>query len=101
MTTQDAIIAIKLLKPDIEWDLSLEYQEALDEAIEALEKQIPKKPDRIKDKYGISTYYLYCPSCKNWIGIWNERLQHGDMYNTSNRLICPYCGQAIDAEDIR
>lgn len=93
--------AIEVLQKNYPSECFEDLREAVDEAIEALEKRIGKEPIRIKDKYGISTYYLYCPSCKNWIGIWNERLQHGDMYNTSNRRICPYCGQAIDAEDIR
>lgn len=76
MTPQDAIIAIKLLKPDIEWDLSLEYQEALDEAITALEKQIPKKI-----KMPMDANYI-CPIC-------GRRLSGVEDY-------CPWCGQRIE-----
>lgn len=77
MTPYDAIIAIKLLKPDIEWDLSLEYQEALDEAITALEKQIPK-PAKRKNHTRIE----YCASC--------GRVFDRDDY------FCWYCGQRIE-----
>lgn len=72
MTPYDAIIAIKLLKPDIEWDLSLEYQEALDEAITALERQVPKRPYVTR----------CCPSCA-------VNIRKNDKY-------CSFCGQRIE-----
>lgn len=84
MTPYDAIIAIKLLKAEIEWDLSLEYQEALDEAIKALEKQIPKK--------AVGEYYAHmrCPSC-------NHRIPSGGGSSSRRRdNWCNYCGQSID-----
>ena len=59
---------------------------------------IPKKPIEKPEKYSKDVLHLYCPSCENWIGIWNNRVKHGDMYNNSNKRICPYCGQAIDCE---
>ncbi len=70
--------------------------DALGVAISALAKQIPKKPKEIPVKENNNLWHLYCSSCKNWIGMWNSRLKHGDMYNISNGKICPYCGQAID-----
>lgn len=36
MTPQEAILVLNRLKAEIEWDLSLEYQGALDEAIAAV-----------------------------------------------------------------
>lgn len=70
-----------------------------DMAISALAKQIPKKPIEKQDKYYENLWHLYCPSCENWIGIWNNRVEHVDMHNTSNSHICPYCGQAIDLRE--
>ena len=67
-----------------------------DIAIDAMKKQIPKKPIEKPEKYSKNFWHLYCPSCENWIGIWNSRVKHRDMYNNSNSHICPYCGQAID-----
>lgn len=72
---------------------------AVEIAVDAMKKQMPQKPKEKSDKYNNNLWYLYCPSCENWIGIWNNRVKHGDMRNTSNSHICPYCGQAIEWED--
>lgn len=79
MTPYDAIIAIKLLKAEIEWDLSLEYQEALDEAIKALEKQIPMKMTEVLDISGRPI--RVCGNCEDAPG-------SGEF--------CRWCGQRID-----
>lgn len=96
--------AIDLINNDIQIDVRFcsneqvtETKEALELAIYALEKQIPKKPVEVK-KIGISaTMYhcvdLYnglCPVCKE---------------DNTNRLIaekitcCVKCGQALDWSD--
>lgn len=72
---------------------------AVEIAVEAMEKQIPKEPNMIQNIYNENLWHRYCPSCKNWIGMWNSRLKRGDMYNNSNSHICPYCGQVIDLEE--
>jgi hypothetical protein len=69
---------------------------AMEIAVGAMRKQIPKKPIEKPNKYIEYLLYLYCPSCENWIGMWNKRVKYGDMYNIPNRHICPYCGQAIE-----
>lgn len=48
----------------------------------ALEKQIPKKPDKIKE-YNPNDYY--CTVCKYYLG-----------YACLQPKFCPNCGQAID-----
>lgn len=70
-------------------------REAVNMAISALEKQIPKKPNKIRSKNSENLWNLYCPSCDNWIGMWYSRLKREDMHNISNGSICPYCGQVI------
>ena len=57
---------------------------AIDMAIEALEKQIPKKPLHMHKNY-------YCPICKEdgWM-LWDDAIPN-DMDN-----YCGICGQAID-----
>ena len=57
---------------------------AIDIAIEALEKQIPKKPLHMHKNY-------YCPICKEdgWM-LWDDAVPN-DMDN-----YCGKCGQAID-----
>ena len=62
--------------------------EALSKAVEAIEKQIPKKPLHMHKNY-------YCPICKEdgWI-LWDDATPN-DMDN-----YCGKCGQAIDWSDI-
>lgn len=56
-------------------------------AIEALEKQIPKKP--LKQECDFFDFNLVCPECKNYIvNVWNKR-EYKPNY-------CHYCGQALD-----
>ena len=62
--------------------------EALSKAVEAIEKQIPKKPLHMHKNY-------YCPICKEdgWM-LWDDAIPN-DMDN-----YCGKCGQAIDWSDI-
>ena len=62
--------------------------EALNKAVEAIEKQIPKKPLHMHKNY-------YCPVCKEdgWM-LWDDAIPNDmDKY-------CGICGQAIDWSDI-
>ena len=64
-----------------------EFESALSLAIEALEKQIPKKPLHMHKNY-------YCPICKEdrWM-LWDDAIPNDmDKY-------CGKCGQAIDWSD--
>ena len=42
MEIKDAIKILQVAKAEVEWSAPLDYQEAFDVAISALEKQIPK-----------------------------------------------------------
>lgn len=57
MTPKEAIEQIELAIAEVEWEYSMSYAAAFDMAIEALEKQIPKKP--------ITTLVR-----NKWLGIW-------------------------------
>lgn len=65
--------------------------EALEAAIEVVEKQIPKKPI-LRKQMGLFTIYLFhCPVCDDaLISEWNK--------NIANPY-CHHCGQAIDWSD--
>ena len=67
--------------------------DAIGNAISALEKQIPKKPNRGYDEndFGV-TYYPVCPICKGALG--EEQTMCEEWFN-----FCPLCGQAIDWSD--
>ena len=92
MTNEEAIKCIEdVLDSDYHYDESLGYQLTsddfgwLEKAKEALEKQIPKKPERIEGTlFGKERYYHKCPNC-------------GDPYVDDS--YCPICGQAIDWSD--
>lgn len=91
MTYEEAINEIKYLIGDgvvlehIVVDLPQESIEALKVAIEAIEKQIPKKP--IKNDLSYSGYC--CPTCKSNV----YQLRSHNIYKTP---YCIFCGQAID-----
>lgn len=77
MTEQEAVERIKM---HMDWNLSKPTQEALDMAIKALEKQIPKKFAR-KEEFMAKNR---CPEC-------NAVLLFATL-----QLHCGKCGQAID-----
>ena len=77
MKNKEAIKILQVAKAEIEWSAPLDYQKALDMAIEALEKQIPKKFIRDEDEEPI------CPVCGEVV--WNTEY-------------CDSCGQKLDIE---
>lgn len=64
------------------------YQAAFKTAIEALEKQIPKKPE--KNEYN----YFICPCCNSDDYSLMHDSNYADRYN-----YCHNCGQALDWSD--
>ena len=92
MTEREAIKLLKINRPESGY-ITVNYlkcNEALKMAINALEKQIPKKPDCIEDKMWC------CPVCDNhllpkWIKYPTEL-----MPKTEGLPHCMSCGQKID-----
>ena len=84
LTYQAFVLGRASGKPTLEHSLI----EALNKAVEALERQIPKKPLHMHKNY-------YCPVCKEdgWI-LWDDAIPN-DMDN-----YCGKCGQTIDWSDI-
>lgn len=63
----------------------------IDCVVEALEKQIAKKPKYLQLKEGITTTNYECPICGC------RRLGHGiDL----DKCYCPECGQKLDWSDV-
>ena len=84
MTTKKAI---EILKRVDELECKFEgYTTALDIAVQALEKQLPKKP--IVKPYFYGKKY-YCSECQHYICA---------EYNTKE-FYCSRCGQALDWSD--
>lgn len=78
MTPEEAISIMKCAIGEFEW----KYAEAFEVAIEALEKQVPKKPlKNPKEFYGRNLYS--CPACN-----------YG--YFLGGNKFCYHCGQKFD-----
>lgn len=61
--------------------------------IEALEKQIPKKP-YLGEAWGYKSFVGYlCPICRNW-------LLYPDEIPNSRDSFCSFCGQKIDWSEV-
>lgn len=86
MTAKDVIEFFKSCKSSVE-----ACNEALGLAVEALEKQIPKKGIMIGDNY---SSVLSCPKCrKPIVNVWNIAKYEPNY--------CHYCGQALDWSDTK
>lgn len=83
--------ALKILRP-IVFESDNESL-ALMEAIEALEKQIPKKPKIDRVTFLGDFDELRCPICNNCL---IQRTEFGDYFEGSKCAYCEDCGQAID-----
>ena len=87
---REAIECITKNRPSSGYDM---LKEALDMAVVALEKQIPKKPDVEGDGYDKDGNMIYdtwlCPCCGS-----RYEVEYDD-YN-----YCPECGQKLDMSDV-
>lgn len=83
--------ALETIKYEVDEEGHCGYiEDELRLAVEALEKQIPKKPIP-KGKYHFS-----CPLCKNELGIAREDIS---VYDMTPPNFCENCGQALDWSD--
>ena len=89
MTLKEAITTLELAISEVEWNYPLDISIALETAIEALKKQIPRKPIDVCTP--VVTWGL-CPICKG------ELNKLGNQPNRvfENTKYCPDCGQALD-----
>ncbi len=71
---------------------------AVEIAVKAMEKQVPKKPIKRFDPHDNDDNDLYaldCPTCKRVVGFGNSRIGTNKIGAMSPDM-CGYCGQAID-----
>ena len=87
MNPKEVIKTLELAKAEVEWDYPMDYAVAIDEAIKAIDKQIPKKPKlhRKFEVLGIIHEIYLCPSC-------------GAMLD--NEDYCMSCGQALGWQEV-
>ena len=92
MTPKEAIDNLKYMISGDCTDTQVDFVDEIDMAIEALEKQIPKKPTKLTHKILIDAGWIYaCPNCEAACG---ENKYHPEV--TDDEMYCPSCGQAID-----
>lgn len=77
MNLKDVIKTLEIAKAEVEWNYPMDYAVAIDEAIKAIDKQIPKKPE-------LKGEYYVCPVC----GVYQETSEGNPPY-------CINCGQRI------
>ena len=80
MKPEEAIEIIKIAIAEVEWDYPIDYTVAFEEAIKALEKQIPKMPI-----YGAAN--IKCPNCGATL------LYYFHLFKID---YCDECGQRLD-----
>lgn len=80
MTLEEAIKTIQVAVSEVEWNYPMNYAIAFETAINALEKQIPKKPHKNYEKLNVK----WC-ECGSYLG---------ELKNEQN--YCKNCGQALD-----
>ena len=95
MTNKEAIERIKIHNEHHSQQerFAIYITEALNMAIEALEKQIPKKPKE-KEENQYSTFYD-CPCCGGYL----VSKIDGELCCGQEYKYCYHCGQAIDWSD--
>lgn len=82
MNLKEVIKTLEIAKAEVEWNYPMDYAVAIDEAIEAVDKQIPREP--IGDLHSVPHYR--CSVC--YSSVKTYRGQHGVRF-------CRWCGQRI------
>lgn len=97
MTPQEAIDVLERERNKSHWNSLDELKQASDAwkmAIEALERQIPKKPEFVEDEY-LNSFKCYCPQCGFYFG---TKGKHSVVLFDMPKY-CPKCGQVTDWSD--
>ena len=86
MKLEEAIENLKYLISEDCCDTQMDYVDEIEIAIQALEKQVPKKPEMYIGDYEFERWPI-CPKCK------------GELHPNGEKF-CSDCGQAIDWSEI-
>lgn len=93
MTNEEAIETIKVAVAEVEWNYPLDYAEAFEKAVKALEKQIAKPPAQIEDEDELCVRYE-CQACGSFLA----QRPKGERMNIKRLLRFCECGQRISWE---
>ena len=98
MSPKEAIqILDRILDPDPweDYGLSDKAREALQVAVEALERQVPKKATEKYDRY-TGNDAMFCPMCLTYLGYRDKRTHIVKPLMMKDGDFCGRCGQKID-----
>lgn len=90
MNLKEVIKTLELAKAEVEWNYPMDYAAAIDEAIKAIDKQIPKEP-KIIDRWRM------CPRCYEEYGF-DYDILIGMRGLKTGECRCLNCGQVIELE---
>lgn len=91
-TQEEAIECIKKNRPTSGYQM---LNEALDMAVDALERWEPIEPEKISCDDGLTIRY-FCPTCKRYLG---QKGKHSViLFNKETFCQNTYCGQALKWE---
>lgn len=91
MIAEEAIKTIQVAIAEVEWEYPLDCSIAFETVIEALEKQIPKKP--INEE----CYYI-CPYCRDDLGVSDDDIF---IYELPKPKYCSNCGCKLDWTEVK
>lgn len=96
MTNQEAIKEIKRwtrILMNAGSECVVRTAEAQEMAIQALEKQIPKKPNLYMNKQSIMNNWWHCPCCNGVVG--HRIITNKNVIDQMKKKYCTNCGQVI------
>ena len=88
MTYEEAIEILQEERNYCQFPVYIER--AIETAISAIEKQIPKEPKSVE------RYLFECPCCKDDLGVSEDDIF---VYEIPTPMYCSKCGQALDWSD--
>lgn len=94
MTNKEAIETIKIAMAEVEWDYPMDYTVTFEMAIDAIEKQVPKKA--IFSHNLSDTLSVFNCDCGNIIKVSHDA---GIMNNNNAANYCSKCGCRLDWSD--
>lgn len=87
MTPNEVIKTLEVAKAEVEWNYPMDYAVAIDEAIKAVEKQIPKKPTHTGKRNIYGGVYRKCNVCGDEMLISPSAISYENY--------CRFCGNRL------
>lgn len=87
MTPNEVIKTLEVAKAEVEWNYPMDYTVAMDEAIKAVEKQIPKKPTHTGKRNIYGGVYRKCNVCGDEMLISPSAISYENY--------CRFCGNRL------